>query len=68
MGMEVGCVATSVYQFERHIIVRSKPASILEEKEVYEQIGRTPRPKDLEGKKALRSIIEEYRYRAVQRC
>jgi hypothetical protein len=34
------------------------PRQLLEEKEVYEQIGRTLRPKDLESKKTLHSIIE----------
>jgi hypothetical protein len=34
------------------------PRQLLEEKEVYEKIGRTPRPKDLESKKILHSIIE----------
>ncbi len=33
------------------------PLQLLEEKEVYEQIGRTPRPKDIESKKVLQSII-----------
>ena len=34
------------------------PLQLLEEKEVYEKIGRTPRPKDLESKRILQSIIE----------
>jgi hypothetical protein len=33
------------------------PRQLLEEKEVYEQIGRTARPKDVESKKILQSII-----------
>ncbi|PEB50504.1 hypothetical protein CON65_19385 [Bacillus pseudomycoides] len=33
------------------------PKQLLEEKEVYEQIGRTPRLKDAESKKILRRII-----------
>lgn len=35
------------------------PKQLLEEKEVYEQIGRTPRQKDAESKKILRQIIDE---------
>lgn len=35
------------------------PKQLLEEKEVYEQIGRLPRQKDLESKKILYQIIEE---------
>lgn len=34
------------------------PKQLLEEKEVYEQIGRTPRQKDAENKKILRQIID----------
>ncbi|MGM0882949.1 MAG: nucleotidyltransferase domain-containing protein [Bacillota bacterium] len=34
------------------------PRQLLEEKEVYEQIGRTTRPKDVESKKILHDIIE----------
>lgn len=33
------------------------PEQLLEEKEVYEQIGRTPRPKDLNSKEVLKRII-----------
>ncbi len=33
------------------------PRQLLEEKEVYEQIGRIPRPKDIESKKILHGII-----------
>jgi len=36
------------------------PKQLLEEKEVYEQIGRTPRLKDAESKKILRRIISKY--------
>ncbi|MBD2868900.1 nucleotidyl transferase AbiEii/AbiGii toxin family protein [Paenibacillus arenilitoris] len=36
------------------------PRQLLEEKEVYEQIGRTPRPKDIESKKILHGIIERF--------
>ncbi|MGG3836921.1 hypothetical protein ABEV00_07800 [Paenibacillus thiaminolyticus] len=35
------------------------PTHLLEEKEVFEQIGRTPRLKDIESKKILRSILAE---------
>lgn len=35
------------------------PHQLLEEKEVYEQIGRTPRVKDVESKKLLRKIIDD---------
>lgn len=35
------------------------PRQLLEEKEVYEQIGRIPRPKDAESKKVLHRIIAE---------
>ncbi|WP_198546732.1 nucleotidyltransferase domain-containing protein [Alteribacter populi] len=35
------------------------PTQLLEEKEVYEQIGRTPRQKDAESKKILQQIIDE---------
>ncbi|GIP39041.1 hypothetical protein J31TS4_23210 [Paenibacillus sp. J31TS4] len=35
------------------------PNQLLEEKEVYEQIGRTLRPKDIESKKILTRIIAE---------
>lgn len=35
------------------------PRQLLEEKEVYEQIGRIPRPKDVESKKVLHRIIAE---------
>jgi len=35
------------------------PKQLIEEKEVYEQIGRTPRQKDAESKKILRQIIDE---------
>jgi hypothetical protein len=35
------------------------PKQLLEEKEVYEQIGRTPRLKDLESKKILYRIISD---------
>ena len=35
------------------------PKQLLEEKEVYEQIGRTPRQKDAESKKILQKIIDE---------
>lgn len=34
------------------------PKQLLEEKEIYEQIDRRPRPKDQESKKVLRQIIE----------
>ena len=34
------------------------PKQLLEEKEVYEQIGRIPRQKDAESKKILRQIID----------
>lgn len=36
------------------------PKQLLEEKEVYEQIGRTPRLKDIESKKILRCIISDF--------
>ncbi|MDW2878247.1 MULTISPECIES: nucleotidyltransferase domain-containing protein [Bacillaceae] len=35
------------------------PKQLLEEKMVYEQIGRTPRQKDSESKRILRQIIDE---------
>lgn len=35
------------------------PRQLLEEKVVYEQIGRTPRQKDAESKKILQQIIDE---------
>jgi hypothetical protein len=35
------------------------PKQLLEEKEVYKQIGRTPRQKDEESKKILHKIIKE---------
>ncbi|GMA64292.1 hypothetical protein NZD89_02870 [Alicyclobacillus fastidiosus] len=35
------------------------PQQLLEEKEVYQQIGRIPRPKDAESKKLLHRIIEQ---------
>lgn len=35
------------------------PTQLLDEKVVYEQIGRTPRPKDLESKKILNQLIAE---------
>ncbi|WP_374016757.1 hypothetical protein ABU162_21320 [Paenibacillus thiaminolyticus] len=35
------------------------PGQLLEEKEVFQQIGRTPCPKDIESKKILRSILAE---------
>ncbi|WP_138420834.1 nucleotidyltransferase domain-containing protein [Aquibacillus sediminis] len=35
------------------------PTQLLEEKEVYEQIGRTPRLKDAESKKILQQIIDK---------
>ncbi|GIN86356.1 hypothetical protein J6TS2_27420 [Heyndrickxia sporothermodurans] len=35
------------------------PRQLLEEKEVYEQIGRTPRSKDVESKRILNRIIAE---------
>ncbi|MFC4411441.1 nucleotidyltransferase domain-containing protein [Chungangia koreensis] len=35
------------------------PKQLLEEKEVYEQIGRIPRQKDSESKKILQQIIDE---------
>lgn len=36
------------------------PRQLLEEKEVYKQIGRTPRQKDNESKKILQTIIEDF--------
>jgi hypothetical protein len=36
------------------------PKQLLDEKEVYKQIGRTPRQKDAEGKKILQQIIDEH--------
>ncbi|MFB7158852.1 nucleotidyltransferase domain-containing protein [Lysinibacillus sp. NPDC056232] len=36
------------------------PKQLLKEKEVYEQIGRTPRLKDIESKKILHSIISDF--------
>ncbi|MBT2655391.1 hypothetical protein J7E81_09090 [Bacillus sp. ISL-18] len=38
------------------------PTQLLEEKEVYEQIGRTLRQKDAESKKILHQIIDETLY------
>jgi hypothetical protein len=38
------------------------PKQLLEEKEVYEQIGRKPREKDAESKKILRQIINDKKY------
>ncbi len=35
------------------------PKQLLEEKEIYEQIGRKPRRKDLESKEMLRLMIEQ---------
>ncbi|TFD99478.1 nucleotidyltransferase domain-containing protein [Jeotgalibacillus salarius] len=35
------------------------PKQLLEEKEIYEQIGRKPRRKDLESKEKLRLMIEQ---------
>jgi len=35
------------------------PKQLLKEKEVYEQIGRTPRSKDIESKKILQGIISD---------
>lgn len=35
------------------------PAQLIEEKEVYEQIGRIPREKNAESKKLLQQIINE---------
>lgn len=35
------------------------PRQLLEEKEVYEQIGRTPRPKDLASKHILQGLIAQ---------
>ncbi|WP_442602148.1 nucleotidyltransferase domain-containing protein [Paenibacillus sp. KN14-4R] len=35
------------------------PHQLLEEKVVYEQIGRTPRAKDMESKKLLQNLIEQ---------
>ena len=36
------------------------PKQLLEEKEVYEQIGRKPRLKDIESKKILHRIITDF--------
>ncbi|MFS0673559.1 nucleotidyltransferase domain-containing protein [Ornithinibacillus sp. 179-J 7C1 HS] len=38
------------------------PTQLLEEKEVYEQIGRVPRQKDANSKKVLQRVIEEGLY------
>ncbi|TFB15016.1 hypothetical protein E3U55_12225 [Filobacillus milosensis] len=35
------------------------PKQLLKEKEVYQQIGRTPRQKDIESKEVLRGIISD---------
>ncbi|NOU67824.1 hypothetical protein GC096_27745 [Paenibacillus sp. LMG 31461] len=37
------------------------PSQLLEEKNVYEQIGRKPRPKDIESKEILQNIISSNR-------
>ena len=36
------------------------PKQLLEEKEVYEQIGRKPRQKDIESKKVLQRILTDF--------
>lgn len=49
--------------FQNHISAKVlNPKQLLEEKEVYEQIGRKTRHKDIESKKILRQIINGIKY------
>lgn len=49
--------------FQNHISAKVlNPKQLIEEKEVYEQIGRKTRHKDIESKKILRQIINDKKY------
>lgn len=68
----MGCLNGSgekILYFQNHLFLLNdisakvlNPKQLLEEKEVYEQIGRKPREKDAESKKILRQIINGIKY------
>ena len=59
MDLETRLFASKTFYFEWNISSHTNPKQLLEEKEVYEQIGRTQRKKDTESKKILQQLIVE---------